>query len=211
MGLNSDSLNLGVQETTSERKMRFQERLRQLSCRSRAPSAHDNIKTRLLDNLIVIFETHLVSPCSLPLHEIFYFDQVSSLKTHLSASPRASIQTAMSDPHFYLPSAGAVSDQTSLDSNMPDLCIAYQLHLECGRHINLYDWLTAYVSVVQTENDEKVKQTPSKKKQQSSKDEVDPVLHAQFIQSVSEMQFLGFVKPTQRKTDHVQRLTWGAC
>lgn len=47
----------------------------------------------------------------------------------------------MSDPHFYLPSAGAVDEQTSLDSNMPDLCIAYQLHLECGRHINLYDWL----------------------------------------------------------------------
>ena len=38
-------------------------------------------------------------------------------------------------------------------------------------------------------------------------------LSAQFIQSVSEMQFLGFIKPTQRKTDspHVQRLTWGAC
>ena len=36
-------------------------------------------------------------------------------------------------------------------------------------------------------------------------------LSARFIQSVSEMQFLGFIKPTQRKTDHVQRLTWGAC
>jgi origin recognition complex subunit 3 len=48
----------------------------------------------------------------------------------------------MSDPNFYLPSAGSVGDQTSLDPNIPDLCIAYQLHLECGRHINLYDWLT---------------------------------------------------------------------
>jgi len=34
---------------------------------------------------------------------------------------------------------------------------------------------------------------------------------ARFIQAVSELQFLGFIRPTQRKTDHVQRLTWGAC
>ena len=34
---------------------------------------------------------------------------------------------------------------------------------------------------------------------------------ARFIQGVSELQLLGFIKPTQRKTDHVQRLTWGLC
>ncbi|KAJ8314835.1 hypothetical protein KUTeg_006985 [Tegillarca granosa] len=32
---------------------------------------------------------------------------------------------------------------------------------------------------------------------------------ARFIRAVSELQFLGFVKPTKRKTDHVARLTWG--
>ena len=34
---------------------------------------------------------------------------------------------------------------------------------------------------------------------------------ARFIRAVSELQFLGFVKPTKRKTDHVARLTWGGC
>lgn len=34
---------------------------------------------------------------------------------------------------------------------------------------------------------------------------------ARFIQAVSELQFLGFIKSTRQKTDHVQRLTWGAC
>ena len=34
---------------------------------------------------------------------------------------------------------------------------------------------------------------------------------ARFIQAVSELQFLGFIKPTKRKTDHVARLTWGGC
>ena len=32
---------------------------------------------------------------------------------------------------------------------------------------------------------------------------------ARFIRAVSELQFLGFVKATKRKTDHVERLTWG--
>ena len=38
-------------------------------------------------------------------------------------------------------SASGVTERTRLDANMPDVCIAYQLHLECGRLINLYDWL----------------------------------------------------------------------
>ena len=31
---------------------------------------------------------------------------------------------------------------------------------------------------------------------------------ARFTQSVSALQFLGFVRPSKRKTDHMQRLTW---
>jgi len=41
-------------------------------------------------------------------------------------------------------SAGSVAEQTGLDANMPDICIVYQLHLECGRLINLYDWLQVW-------------------------------------------------------------------
>lgn len=31
---------------------------------------------------------------------------------------------------------------------MPDICVAYKLHLEGGKMINLYDWLQAFLSVV---------------------------------------------------------------
>ena len=41
--------------------------------------------------------------------------------------------------------------------------------------------------------------------------DIDPALQARFTQAVSALQFLGFVKPSKRKTDHVQRLTWGGC
>ena len=29
------------------------------------------------------------------------------------------------------------------------------------------------------------------------------------MKGTSEMQLLGFIKPTERKADHVERLTWG--
>jgi len=31
------------------------------------------------------------------------------------------------------------------------------------------------------------------------------------MRAVGELQFLGFIKSTKRKTDHVERLTWGPC
>lgn len=34
---------------------------------------------------------------------------------------------------------------------------------------------------------------------------------ARFIRAVSELEFLGFIKSTKQKTDHVARLTWGGC
>lgn len=37
---------------------------------------------------------------------------------------------------------------------MPDICIAYKLHLECGKLINLYDWLQAFLSIVDTSREE---------------------------------------------------------
>lgn len=36
---------------------------------------------------------------------------------------------------------------------MSDVCVAYKLHLECGRLINLYDWLQAFLSVVDPEEE----------------------------------------------------------
>ncbi len=34
---------------------------------------------------------------------------------------------------------------------------------------------------------------------------------SRFVKGVSELEHMGFIKHTQRKKDHVQRLTWGAC
>lgn len=101
-----------------------------------------NYYCQLLTSSLISYCLHIHNYYAINCQLVIIHYKCTYMHQHLSPSPRASIQTAMSDPSFYLPSAGSVGDQTSLDSNMPDLCIAYQLHLECGRHINLYDWLT---------------------------------------------------------------------
>lgn len=88
------------------------------------------------------------------------------MRRHLNATPRTSIQAALSSPYYYLQvrllrlvCATPLTVRTESDffiffknerlksedgivSNAaPDICIAYKLHLECGRLINLYDWL----------------------------------------------------------------------
>jgi hypothetical protein len=39
--------------------------------------------------------------------------------------------------------------------------------------------------------------------------EPDTGVQASFSQAVAELQLLGFVRPTRRKTDHMQRQAWG--
>ena len=153
----------------------------------------------------------------LPLHEICYFNNASSLRKvetrflcdhthkhththththtqHLSPAPRASLHIALTKPSFYLPvshplslpnpsryghhywppqSAANVSEQGSLSPTMPDVCIVYLLHLECGRLINLFDWLCSFVAVVDPAAAEKLANQEGGK---GRKEDVDPKL-----------------------------------
>ena len=43
---------------------------------------------------------------------------------------------------------------------MPDLCIVYKLHLECGKLINLFDWMQAFRAVVGAADDDQTIQYP---------------------------------------------------
>ncbi|XP_067141152.1 origin recognition complex subunit 3 isoform X2 [Centruroides vittatus] len=142
----------------------------------------------------------LTSPSNLPLHEVFYFDDVAAVERHMLPSPRAALQNALRHPHNYLQcSCCKLKDLDEVPSSLPDICIAYKLHLECGRLINLYDWFQSFCMILQ------------KKKQRKGKNgkKEDSVLFARFMNCVTELQLLGFIKPTQRKTDHMMRLTWG--
>jgi len=48
------------------------------------------------------FRKYLMCPTSLPLHEIFYYNSTRRIKQCLNASPRSALQTALSNPNYYL-------------------------------------------------------------------------------------------------------------
>ncbi|KAF9428479.1 Origin recognition complex subunit 3, partial [Podila epigama] len=210
---------------------------------ARIPKDNIGLYTTLVEEIVQtlekLFKTYLACHTTIPLHEIFYYSQVTIQQKAFLPQPRASIQTALGQPEQYLncnccrPPQG--SKLTSLaDVVLPtqhDTCILYKLYVECGRMINMYDWFSAFGMILErgldsssTNNEQQTKDagktTASKTKGKGRKpiptsdvgregklDQKE--VQARFISGVAELQFMGFIKPTNRKTDHVQRLTWG--
>ncbi|XP_061700669.1 origin recognition complex subunit 3 [Syngnathoides biaculeatus] len=173
------------------------------SRRRKKCSPFENLRSEavtFIDNLV---KSHLSPPESQTLNEVCYYSSSSSVRRYLNATPRTSIQAALSSPYYYLRNESLKTDDGSVSNAAPDICIVYKLHSECGRLINLYDWMQAFSTVVSA--------AEGNDPNSDNFGKVDDVKHARFIRAVSELEFLGFIKSTKQKTDHVARLTWGGC
>ncbi|KAJ3189436.1 Origin recognition complex subunit 3 [Gaertneriomyces sp. JEL0708] len=134
----------------------------------------------------------------LPLHELQYFANASRVRKAFHPQPRAAVQTALGQTRHYLKCDCCVQTSNTdgvILHTQNDISIAYKLYLECGRMINLYDWFVAFGAVVEKEREDVVDKTQ---------------IQARFVRAIAELQFLGFIKGTKRKTDHVLRLVWGS-
>ncbi|KAJ3612740.1 hypothetical protein NHX12_018998, partial [Muraenolepis orangiensis] len=171
--------------------------------RTKKMTPFEILRNEVLEFIDGLVRSHLPAPETQPLYEVCYYGSSAVLRRHLNAAPRTSIQTALSSPFHYLKNDKLLTADGGVSNAAPDVCIVHKLHLECGRLINLYDWLEAYATVV----------SAAEGKDPESEDygKVDELKHARFIQAVSELEFLGFIKSTKQKTDHVARLTWGGC
>ncbi|KRT86643.1 hypothetical protein AMK59_237 [Oryctes borbonicus] len=182
----------------TKNRRQFKEMLHKRTQKPKPSSEYEVTKEKLLKFVSSLFEKYLYCPTSLYFHEIFFFDDVS-IESHIIGSHRAAIHTALNNPCHYLQcDCCKKQNEASILKTMPDICIIYKLHLEYGKMINLYDWLQAFISIVNpnTEDDEE-------------NDETNSLLQARFTLAVAELEFLGFIKSSKRKVDHVQRLTWG--
>ncbi|XP_049595343.1 origin recognition complex subunit 3 [Syngnathus scovelli] len=173
------------------------------SRRSKRESPYGILRSQVLEFIDNLVKNHLPPPESQTLNEVCYYSSSSNVRRHLNATPRTSIQAALSSPYYYLLNESLKTDDGSVSNAAPDICIVYKLHLECGRLINLYDWLQAYSTVVSA--------AEGHDPESDNFGKVDDLKHARFIRAVSELEFLGFIKSTKQKTDHVARLTWGGC
>ncbi|NWX11193.1 ORC3 protein, partial [Caloenas nicobarica] len=173
------------------------------SRRSRKLTKFEMLRFEVVEYIDSLVRAHLVPADHKTLHEIVYFNTASVLRGHLNAAPRVALHTSLNNPYCYLKNQALKNDGGNISNKAPDICIVYKLHLECGRLINLVDWLEAFSTVVTAAEGPNADATSS--------DQVDDIIHARFIQAVSELELLGFIKPSKQKTDHVARLTWGGC
>ncbi|XP_015606205.1 origin recognition complex subunit 3 [Cephus cinctus] len=143
-----------------------------------------------------VFSVYLKNPSQLPANEIFCYSDGTVAKCHIRGSLRASIHTALNNPQVYLECTccNLENDEAILPC-LPDLSIVYKLHLESRKLINMYDWLQAFLTIVNPNEEAEEQQ------------EVDAQVQARFTRAVAELQFMGFIKSSRRKTDHVKRLT----
>eukprot|EP00127_Corallochytrium_limacisporum_P002417 Clim_evm58s119 gene=Clim_evmTU58s119 len=145
------------------------------------------------------------SPRAHPMSCLFY---IGSINHHAIARPlqgrfHKTLQTALVAPGKALKckDCGGLT-ATSVEAilpHMPDICVAYKLHLEFGKYIPLQDWLKSFI--IEMDPDAPTKD-PLESKNIS-------LLQARFSRALADLQHLGFVKAT--KQDHVcERLRWGA-
>ncbi|XP_027599349.2 origin recognition complex subunit 3 isoform X2 [Pipra filicauda] len=173
------------------------------SRRSKKLTKFEMLRFEVVDYIDSLVRKYLVPADRRTLHEILYFNTAAVLRGHLNAAPRTALHTALNNPHWYLKNQALKCDGGSISNKAPDICIVYKLHLECGRLINLVDWLEAFSTVVMAGEEPNA--------DTASSDQMDDIIHARFIRAVSELELLGFIKPSKQKTDHVARLTWGGC
>lgn len=184
--------------TNINSRSQFREKLKEMKDVSSYLSPFEKLRNEVLACLLEnLFTAFLAPPQTKPLHELLFFDDIPAVKSYIVGSQRQAMLRGLKDPHFYLDCACCkLSDLGDILPSLPDVSIVYKLHLESGKLINMFDWMQSFLTIT----------NPSTSFEEQT--EVDPKLQARFTRAVAELQFLGFIKSSNRKTDHVTRLTW---
>lgn len=200
----SDHSSAQIDLQVKKRSQLRQKLLENVNHRDSYLNEFEKVRIELIDYLSRnLFTPFLKPPTSLVLHELFIFDNISAMRLHIDGKPRASVQTALQDPCVFLQcDCCKLTDKRVILNSMPDTCIAYKLHLECGTLINLYDWLQSFAAIFNIDNNHR------NDEDNADTNYISPEIQARFWQSVSELQLMGFIQPSKKKVDHVERLTF---
>ncbi|KAL4996536.1 origin recognition complex subunit 3 N-terminus-domain-containing protein [Aspergillus recurvatus] len=152
--------------------------------------------TRIIDCCYTLlrsyFETILVFPQGLPLHEAFLLDMRNPIKEVFAPRARFAIERALSSPFDYLTYTSQDTER-KISAKQPPTAILYQLYLESGALVNMHDLWTAFHAVFEGE-------------QGDGGDE--RMTMALFYRALSELRALGMLKHSRKKLDHVAKSAW---
>ncbi|KAF2397608.1 hypothetical protein EJ06DRAFT_533220 [Trichodelitschia bisporula] len=136
----------------------------------------------------------LIDPEDVLLSEITIYDRKAPHKLAFEPKPRHAIERALFAPHDYLncdccPVGTGPDSEGTLSFTQPPTSILYQLHLESGPLINVSDLFSAFRAIMDEEAEEK------------------QILYL-FQRALAELKYLGMVKSTRKKTDHIAKVSW---
>ncbi|KIJ07200.1 hypothetical protein PAXINDRAFT_90790, partial [Paxillus involutus ATCC 200175] len=163
-----------------------------------------------------------------PLWDIWYTGSTPFPSELLNPSLRASVFSGLLHPQDYSASTiiNGDDDDDEVLLDMPDTTIVFQRYLQAGKMINVYDWFESFSIVLEaqrrrarTRGLSEDAQTPSRKGKQRQTEEVEDYpeeseedsekwkmeVQARFIRALHELDYIGLIKHTGRKADHVMR------
>ncbi|KAF8653670.1 hypothetical protein AX16_003821 [Volvariella volvacea WC 439] len=170
-----------------------------------------------------------------PLWEVWYTGQTPFPSELLNPSTRASILASLLRPHEYAHPLTPISPtrppKTVALWELPDTSILFRRYLDSGKMINVYDWFESFSLVLESQreqaknkrSDSGVSSSPSRNRgrgrgrreepesgaEEDDSDDDDEKwriqVQARFMRALQELDYLGFIKHTGRKPDHVVR------
>jgi origin recognition complex subunit 3 len=162
-------------------------------------SKEDTEYTTLIDSLHTAlqeyFDETFINPETLFMHEAFLTDHRAPLKDTFTPRARFVVERGLSNPADYLGNdAGEDEDALEhLSASQPAVSILYQLYMESGAFINIYDLWRAFYTITGGEDgegcDERLGLTA-------------------FYRALAELKMMGMIKPTRKKPDHLSKSTW---
>ena len=131
----------------------------------------------------------------------------------LNPAPRATIVSALLQPHNFLPSAQDDPRMTQRVPiwKLPDVSILFRRYLEAGRMINVYDWYESFSQVIESQRSHLAPATDGGENgAQGDEEEEEWKMHVQarFMRALHTLNFVGLVKHTGRKAEHVMRTVY---
>jgi len=163
---------------------------------SESVTAYSKLLDSFHDWFEEFFQARLVKVHHLFLREIVLYDLRATHRAVFAAKTKFSIERALSSPHDYLNCSCCASEtdegngQATLKSTQPTTAILYQLYLESGPLINVSDLWSAFTAIVGDEREE-------------GKEAI-----ALFERALAELKYLGLIKSTRKKADHIAKVSW---
>ncbi|CZS94593.1 hypothetical protein WAI453_013319 [Rhynchosporium graminicola] len=166
----------------------------QLSYEKSSLSNQDKEFTALVDRLsqLLISYFTLESPQNMFLNEVWLFNSTSPYRDYFTPRPRAVIERALSAPYDYL-NCECCEAVEGLSSTHPATALLYQMYLETGLLINIYDLWSAFFEMLNGGEEQKM-------------DERDALVL--FYRALADLKSLGMVKQSKKKADHLAKLAW---